>query len=49
MLNIAFNQIFHLITTAIFSSIRIQSRFNTKTIIIQIINNMIGGCVKSFV
>ena len=46
MLNIAFNQIFHLITTAIFSSIRIQSRFNTKTIIIQIINNMIGNQIK---
>ena len=46
MLNIAFNKIFHLIATAIFSSIRIQSRFNTKTIIIQIINNMIGNQIK---
>ena len=39
MLNIAFNKIFHLIATAVFSSIRIQSRFNAKAIIIQIINN----------
>lgn len=46
MLDIAFNKIFHLIATAVFSSIRIQSRFNAKAIIIQIINNMIGNQIK---